>query len=93
MTAPPMELPYETAQGTLYASDVVRTEWMGIDNARKVLGDRVKKARKEDLHTVMTRHGQPEGLVVDAWWYQAAREALGDPWDVQLPPKPKDDES
>jgi hypothetical protein len=83
MSDKPACLPYRTAHGTLYAADVARTELMGIESTRKVLGSRVVPPEDaEFVHTVMTKHGQPVAVIVDIDWYRRAREALADPTDL-----------
>lgn len=73
---------YESTSGVLYDPDVARTELMGVEETRKALSERLKKAEEEDLHTVMTRHGKTRGVIVDIDWYRRARESLGEPTDL-----------
>lgn len=81
--------PYGSAPATLYAADVATTELMGIEETRKVLGDRITAAEKTETHTIVTKHGQPAAALVDIAWYTRARESLGDPTDIRVvPPKP-----
>lgn len=82
MTVETIEDLYGSAGGALYAADVARTELMGVESTRKVLGQRVDKAAAEELHTVMTKHGQPAAVIVDMDWYRRARKALKDPTDL-----------
>lgn len=82
MNAPPVELPYRTTQGTLYAPDMAGTEFMGVEAARKVLGQRVDAAKKQGERTVVTRHGQPQAILIDMDWFRRASEALGEPTDL-----------
>jgi hypothetical protein len=60
---------------------MVRTELVGIEAARQTLGNRLRSAAGK-LHTVVTRHGQPAGVIVGMDWYRAARAALGEPTDL-----------
>ena len=78
---------YGTPSAGLYAADVATTELMGVEEARKVLGDRIDKARDDELHTVVTRHGQPSAVLVDIAWYIRARDAVGDPTDIRVAPR------
>lgn len=73
---------YGSPYRELYDSDVAKTELMGVENARKVLGQRVDAATGQDLHTVLTKRGQPAAVVVPISWYRQAREAVGDPTDL-----------
>jgi prevent-host-death family protein len=82
MTVTPVASSYETAQAYPYDADMARTEFLGIESTRTKLGDRVAKAEAEELHTVMTKHGQPKAVLVDIGWYRRAREALKDPTDL-----------
>jgi len=60
---------------------------MGVEFARKKLGERIDFARDDELHTVVTRHGQPAAVLVDIAWYIRARESVGDPTDIRIPAK------
>jgi len=73
---------YESAQESPYDVDVARTEFLGIENTRTKLGDRIERAEKDEVHTVMTKHGQPKAVLVDIGWYRKAREALKEPTDL-----------
>lgn len=92
MTAEAIEVPYGPRRGTRYAADMARTELMGLDAARKSLGERVDMARDHEIHTVMTRHGQPAAVLVDIRYYLKSRTAVGDPTDLAVvpPPPPKE---
>lgn len=79
--------PYGSAHAALYAADVATTELMGIEETRKVLGDRVDRAAEAELHTIVTKHGQPAAAIVDVGWYIRARAALGDPTDLRVAPR------
>jgi prevent-host-death family protein len=83
----PVAPPYGSTQESLYAADVASTELMGVEDARKKLGDRVKRAADDELHTVVTVHGQPAAVLVDIAWYTKARESLGDPTDIRVAPR------
>ncbi|MEU8157985.1 hypothetical protein AB0B94_30400 [Micromonospora sp. NPDC048986] len=61
---------------------MAKTERMGVEAARKVLGLRVDLARNEGVHTVIAKHAKDEAVVVPMEWYRLAREALGDPTDL-----------
>jgi prevent-host-death family protein len=87
MTTQVVTSPYRIPQGAPYAADVATTELMGVETARKKLGDRIDAARDDELHTVVTRHGQPAAVLVDMAWYVRARESLGDPTDIRVPAK------
>lgn len=94
MTLAPPALPQGDLQGhpqgLRYALDMARTEFMGIEGARKQLGERVDKARDEEIHTVLTRHGVPAAILVDPEWYRSARAAMADPaTDLPVVIKPK----
>lgn len=80
--------PYGSTPVSLYAADMATTELMGIEETRKVLGDRIAAAQDEERHTIVTKHGQPAAALVDIGWYARARESLGDPTDIRVP-KPK----
>jgi hypothetical protein len=81
--AVPIGVAPESASGSLYAALMAtKTELMGIEKARLVLGDRSKLAKEEGTHTVLTRFGQAESTVVPMEWYRRAREALGEPTDL-----------
>lgn len=73
---------YESTSGVLYDPDVARTEMLGVEEARKALSERLKKAEEEELHTAVTRHGKTRGFIVGPEWYRRAREALGEPTDL-----------
>lgn len=82
-------LAYELPPGGLYAPEMATTEIVGVEDARKGLSGRLRAAAKEEIHTVVTVHGQPSGVIVDMAWYTKAREALGDPTDIRVrPPEP-----
>jgi hypothetical protein len=68
--------------GNLYDPDMAKTERMGVEAARKVLGPRVDLAKNEGVHTVIAKHGNDEAALVPMAWYRKAREALGDPTDL-----------
>lgn len=87
MTAQIQTSPYRIPQGDPYAAEVATTELMGVEDARKKLGERIDFARDGELHTVVTRHGQPAAVLVDMAWYVRARESLGDPTDIRVPAK------
>jgi prevent-host-death family protein len=74
--------PYGVPYRELYDPDVAKTELMGVENTRKVLGQRVDAATDQDLHTVLTKRGQPAAVIVPMAWYRQAREAVGDPTDL-----------
>lgn len=65
----------------LYDFDVVRVEPIGVERARQTLGERLRKAAdKEDpVHTIVTKHGQPDGVIVSMDWYRKARKAMDEP--------------
>lgn len=74
--------PQATPYGTLYDPGVAKTELMGVESTRKVLGKRVDTATQANVHTVLTKRGQPAAVIVPMDWYRQAREALGDPTDL-----------
>jgi site-specific recombinase XerD len=73
---------YGSAGETLYASGMAITELVGIESARKYFALRLQLAKDEERHTVVTKHGVPEGVLVDMKWYREARKALGQPTDL-----------
>lgn len=81
---PPLVAPdlYRSPTGDLYDPDMAKTERMGVEAVRKVLGPRVDLAKKEGVHTVIAKHGSDEAALVPMAWYRQAREALGDPTDL-----------
>ena len=87
MTVQTQDSPYRISPGDPYAADVAATELMGIETARKKLGERVDMAAAGELHTVVTKHGQPAAVLVDMAWYVRARECLGDPTDIRVSAK------
>lgn len=50
---------------------------MGIEEARRALGDIVDRARLLAESTVITRQGKPAAVVVSIDWYQQAKDLLG----------------
>ena len=75
--------PPGSPSGDLYDLPMAsKTELMGIEKARLVLGDRSKAAKEQGVHTVLTRFGQAESILVPLEWYREARERLGDPTDL-----------
>lgn len=73
-------VPPGTPQASLYDFRVAKTVLMGLEYVRKHLGPRLDVAKEE--HTVVTKHGQTKGVVVDMDWYRRARKALGEPTDL-----------
>lgn len=57
-------------------------EVMPIEEARKVLGQRLSKAHDEGMHTAIARHGTVMGVIVPIDWYRRARQLDGDPTDL-----------
>lgn len=49
---------------------------VGIEQARRTLGEIVDRARIAEQQTRITRQGKPAAVVVSAKWYDAALEAL-----------------
>lgn len=77
------ERPVGTPTGALYAADMARSEFMGLEEARQKLGPQVDKANAQDpTFTVLTKHGKPLGAVVSFEFLMRAREALGEAADV-----------
>lgn len=74
--------PYGGPRGDLYDPDMAKTERMGVEAARKVLGARIDLAKADGTHTVIAKHGSDEVALVPMDWYRQAREALGDPTDL-----------
>lgn len=74
--------PYESPGGTLYDPAMAKVESMSVEEARKVLGQRVDKARDEDVHTALTKHGRLSGVLVPPDWYRRMRELDGDSTDL-----------
>lgn len=72
--------PRGTPRATLYAAVMVRKELMGIEVARRSLGERVEKVK--EVQTVMTKHGRPTAAIVDIEWFRLACAALGEPTDI-----------
>lgn len=66
----------------LYDPGVAKTERIGVEAARKVLGQQLDKAKADGLHTIIAKRGTDEGALVPMDWYRRAREALGDPTDL-----------
>lgn len=73
---------YGSPTADLYDPDVATTERIGVEAARKVLGQRLDLAKKEGVHTILAKHGADAGAIVPMDWYRLAREALGDPTDL-----------
>jgi prevent-host-death family protein len=73
---------YESPSGCRYDPAMAKVEHMTVEEARKVLGRRVDRARDEDVHTAVTKHGRTIAVVVPLDWYRQAREAVGDPTDL-----------
>jgi hypothetical protein len=72
-------------QEDLYDLAMPKTELMGVEALRKVLGPKVKDLRNPEtpeLHTVVTMHGGATAVLVSIGWYRKAREALGEPTDL-----------
>lgn len=77
--------PQGTAQEDLYDLAMPRTELMGVEALRKVLGPKVKdlaNTATPETHTVITMHGHATAVVVSIGWYRKARESLGEPTDL-----------
>lgn len=74
--------PYGGPYGDLYDPAMAKTELMGVEALRKVLGVRLDLGKKDGTHTVATKHGAAEGVLVPMAWYRKAREALKDPTDL-----------
>ena len=49
-------------------------EELGIEDARRQLGEIVNRAHFAEQHTLITRQGKPVAVVVNADWYSAASE-------------------
>lgn len=62
---------HDRPSGLLYAPDMARTEWAPVEKARKQLGQRVKLAREEQVHTVLTMRGNPDAVIVPMSWYRS----------------------
>lgn len=73
---------YESPEGSRYPGDVARTQLLSIEKTRAKLGERVDLAQEQELHTVVTRHGEIAACLVDVDWYRRARAALADPTDL-----------
>ena len=74
--------PYESPGGNRYDPPMAKVEQVSIEDARKTLGQRYDKARDEDLHTALTKHGRPGAVLVPIDWYRRMRELDGDPTDL-----------
>lgn len=74
--------PYGGPRGDLYDPGMAKTERMGVEAARKVLGARVDLAKADGTHTVIAKHAVDEAVLVPMEWYRQARQALGDPTDL-----------
>lgn len=79
---------YDRPTGLLYAPDMAGIEWMPVERARKVLGQRVKRAREQKVHTVLTMRGNPDAVIVPMSWY---RTKVDEPIEY-VPAEPSDDE-
>ena len=53
-------------------------EELGIEEARRKLGDIINRARIAGERTVITRNGTPAVVVVPVEWYLKVRQAMGD---------------
>ena len=53
-------------------------EELGIEEARRKLGDIVSRARIAGERTVITRNGTPAVVVVPVEWYLKVKQELGD---------------
>jgi prevent-host-death family protein len=51
---------------------------IGLEDARRQLGEIVDRARLADQHTLITRQGKPGAVVVSAEWYEQAQALVGD---------------
>jgi prevent-host-death family protein len=49
-------------------------EELGIEDARRQLGEIVNRAHFAERHTLITRQGKPVAVVVNADWYSAVSE-------------------
>lgn len=74
--------PYESASGGLYDPGMAKVQRLSVENARKTLGDVLKKAADEQTHTVVARHGTDMGVVVPMKDYRRYRELDGDPTEL-----------
>ena len=74
--------PHGSPHGTLYDPAVAKMQRMSVENARKTLGDVVKKAAEEQMHTVIARHGHDMGVFVPIADYRRYREQDGDPTEL-----------
>jgi prevent-host-death family protein len=52
-------------------------EEIGLEEARRTLGEIVDRVRFTDEPTIITRQGKTAAFVVSADWYRAAVHALG----------------
>ncbi|MFG1659026.1 GIY-YIG nuclease family protein [Micromonospora chersina] len=57
-------------------------EVMSAEEVRKVLGQRLSKARDEGMHTAVARHGVVKAVIVPIDWYQRVRQLDGDRADL-----------
>lgn len=53
-----------------------------MEKTRQSLSTRLRTANEDQVHTVVTIHGKPDGAVVGMDWYRRARAALGEPTDL-----------
>jgi prevent-host-death family protein len=51
---------------------------IGIEDARRQLGEIVDRARLAKEHTSITRQGKPAAVIVNSDWYAAVTELLDD---------------
>lgn len=65
----------------------VRFRGMPVERARKVLGQRVKRAKEDRVHTVLTMRGNPDAVIVPMSWY---RTKVDEP--IEYVPAERDDE-
>lgn len=82
MTIATMPDLYGSPSGDLYDSGMAKTQQKGIEEARKELGPLVAAAEKENLHTILMRHGANKGVIVPMEWYRRMRKLDGDPTDL-----------
>jgi prevent-host-death family protein len=58
-------------------------EQIGIEEARRRLGDIVDRARLTHEHTQITRMGKPAAVVVSAEWYEQAKALIAAAGDLR----------
>lgn len=81
--------PQGSAGGNLYDPDMAKRVMLGLEETRRSLGERVKKAEQDGELTIVTRHGKPSVGIIPYELLVRALAALGEPTDTwPSPPEP-----